>query len=105
MLGELEQLVMLAVLRAGDEAYGVSILHEIETRAGRALTLGTVHKTLGRLEEKGLVESHTGEPTPVRGGRRKRLFVVTPAGRAALRASLDMTRRMARGLGLGWEGR
>ena len=105
MLGELEQLVMLAVLRAGTDAYGVSIRREIEARAGRALTLGTVHKTLTRLEDKQLLESHPGDPTPVRGGRRKRMFTVTRSGRVALRESLEITRRMARGLDLGWEGR
>lgn len=105
MLGELEQLVLLAILRIGDDAYGVSIRREIADRARRELTLGAIHKTLSRLEEKGLVESYTGEPTPVRGGRRKRHFSLTVPGRAALRHSLDVTRRMARGLDLGWEGR
>ena len=105
MLGELEQLVLLATLRVGDDAYGVSIRREIATRGGRELTLGAVHKTLARLEAKGLVESHTGEPTPVRGGRRKRHFALTAHGRAALRHSIDVTRRMARGLDLGGEGR
>ena len=105
MLGELEQLVMLAVLRLDDEAYGVAIRREIEQRAGRALTLGTIHKTLSRLEDKQLLESSIGDPTPVRGGRRKRMFSVTRSGRVALRESLDVTRRMARGLDLGWEGR
>ena len=105
MLGELEQLVMLAVLRTGDDAYGVSIRREIEDRAGRALTLGTVHKTLTRLEDKQLLESYVGDPSPVRGGRRKRVFSVTRSGRVALKESLAVTRRMARGLDLGWEGR
>jgi DNA-binding PadR family transcriptional regulator len=105
VLGELEQLVMLAVVRLGNDAYGVAIRREIETRAGRALTVGTVHKTLSRLEDKHLLESTTGEPTPVRGGRRKRLFSVTRSGRVALRESLEVTRRMTRGLRLGWEGR
>lgn len=105
MLGELEQLVIMAVLRTGEGAYGVSVRREIETRAGRSLTLGTVHKTLARLEQKGLVLSRDGEPTPVRGGRRKRMFAVSPAGRLALREALEMTRRMARGLDLGVEGR
>ena len=105
MLGELEQLVIMAVLRAGDEAYGVSVQREIEQRAGRALTLGTVHKTLARLEQKGLLTSHDGDPTPVRGGRRKRYFAVTAAGRLTLKDALEMTRRMARGLDLGVEGR
>ena len=102
MLGDLEQLVMLAVLRVGDGAYGVSVQQELAERGGRDVTLATVHKTLARLEDKGLVASRTGEPTPVRGGRRRRHFTVTSAGRATLRQSLDVTRRMARGLDLGW---
>ncbi|HUF27742.1 MAG TPA: helix-turn-helix transcriptional regulator [Gemmatimonadaceae bacterium] len=105
MLGELEQLVLMAVLRGGGVSYGVSVRREIETRGGRTLTLGTVHKTLGRLEDKGFVESYQGEPTPVRGGRRKRHYTLTAAGHAALREALDTTRRMARGLRLGWENR
>ena len=105
MLGELEQLVLMAILRTGEDAYGASVRREIEARAGRELTLGTVHKTLSRLEDKGLVVSRDGEPTPVRGGRRKRMFEVTTAGRLVLRQSLDVTRRMARGLDLGVEGR
>ena len=105
MLGELEQLVLMAVLRAGEDAYGASVRREIEARAGRALTLGTVHKTLSRLEDKGLLVSRDGEPTPVRGGRRRRMFQVTTEGRLVLRESLEVTRRMARGLDLGVEGR
>ena len=103
MLGDLEQLVMLAVLRVGEGAYGVTVQQELLRQAGRDLTLATVHKTLARLEDKGLVRSRTGEPTPVRGGRRRRHFEITSAGRAALRHALDATRRMARGLDLGWE--
>jgi len=103
MLGELEQIVLLAVLRVGDEAYGVPVLAEIEGRTGRALTLATVHKTLTRLEEKGLVRSRTGEPTPTRGGRRKRYFAVTAAGRRALRENIAGLRRLASGLEVGWD--
>ena len=102
MLGDLEQLVMLAVLRVGDGAYGVSIQQALRVETGRDLALGTVHKTLARLEDKGLLLSRTGEPIPVRGGRRRRHFQVTTAGRATLRQALDATRRMARGLDLGW---
>ena len=105
MLGELEQVVMLAVLRVGDEAYGVPVLAEIERQTGRALTLATVHKTLSRLEDKGLVRSRTGEPTPTRGGRRKRYFAVTASGRRALRESIAGLRRLATGLEVGWESR
>jgi len=103
MLGELEQVVLLAVMRVGDEAYGVPVLHEIERQTGRDLALAAVYKTLTRLEDKGLVSSREGEPTPVRGGRRKRYYAVSPMGRAALRESLGALRRLTRGLALGTE--
>ncbi|HVE79210.1 MAG TPA: helix-turn-helix transcriptional regulator [Gemmatimonadaceae bacterium] len=103
MLGELEQVVLLGVLRAGDDAYGVRVLREIRQRAGRDLALATVHKTLSRLEAKGLVASRVGEPTPERGGRRKRYYAVTAAGRRDLRHALGALGRMARGLELGWD--
>ena len=103
MLGELEQLVILGVLHAGAGAYGVPVHDEIQRRAGRDLTLGTIYKTLTRLEEKGLVSSTIGEPTAERGGRRKRCYKVTPAGRRELYASLRTLRRMATGLDLGLE--
>ena len=69
MLGELEQVVLLAVLRVGKDAYGVPVHDEIQRRAGRDLTLGTIYKTLTRLEEKELVTSYIGAPTAERGGR------------------------------------
>ncbi|HEY4217198.1 MAG TPA: helix-turn-helix transcriptional regulator [Gemmatimonadaceae bacterium] len=103
MLGELEQIVLLAVLRVGRDAYGVPVHDEIQTRAGRDLTLGTIYKTLNRLEEKGLVLSHVGEPTAERGGRRTRCYVVTAAGKRSLAASLKVLRRMAAGLDVGLE--
>ena len=103
MLGELEQLLMLAVMRAGDDAYGVTVLAEVERATGRTPTLATVHTTLARLETKGLVTSWLGEPTPRRGGRRRRLFAVTPAGRRAVRESLAGITRLARGLSVGWD--
>jgi PadR family transcriptional regulator len=103
MLGELEQLVLLAVLRVGDAAYGVPVHEEIVRLARRDLTLGTVYKTLSRLEDKGYVRSYQGDPTPQRGGRRTRCFAVTPSGRKALHASLATLRRMAGGLDVGLE--
>jgi len=103
MLGELEQLVILAVLQVGRDAYGIPVHDEIQRRAGRDLTLGTIYKTLSRLEEKGLVVSRIGEPTAERGGRRTRCFAVTPAGRRALHASLRALRRMTAGLDVGLE--
>jgi DNA-binding PadR family transcriptional regulator len=103
MLGDLEQLVLLAVLRVAPDAYGVSIATEVEQRAGRALTLATIHKTLVRLEDKGMLLSELGAPTPVRGGKAKRFYRITPAGRRAVRTSIAGIRRMAAGLDLGLE--
>jgi PadR family transcriptional regulator len=103
MLGELEQLVLLGVLRVGRDAYGVPVHDEIQQRAGRDLTLGTIYKTLTRLEGKGLVASHIGEPTAERGGRRTRCYAVTPAGKRSLQASLRSLRRMTAGVDVGLE--
>jgi DNA-binding PadR family transcriptional regulator len=103
MLGELEQVVLLSALRLGDEGYGVSIKEEIHKATRRDLTLGTIHKTLVRLEAKGFVESRLGEATPQRGGRAKRHYRVTPDGLRALRASMRALRRMAQGLSVGLE--
>src|SRR5687768_7601044 len=103
MLGELEQVVLLSALRLGDTGYGVSIKDEIHKATKRDLTLGTIHKTLVRLEEKGLLESRLGESTPQRGGRAKRHYSVTPEGLKALRASMRALRRMAEGLSVGLE--
>jgi PadR family transcriptional regulator PadR len=103
MLGELEQLVILGVLHAGRDAYGVPVHDEIQRRAGRDLTLGTIYKTLTRLEEKGLVTSRIGEPTAQRGGRRTRCYAVTPAGQRELQSSIRTLRRMASGLDVGLE--
>jgi DNA-binding PadR family transcriptional regulator len=101
MLGELEQVVLLAILRLGTDAYGVSIAAEIEEQTGRELTLATIYKTLTRLAAKELVVARIGEPTPQRGGRRKRYYSLTTGGRAAVRHSLTVLRRMTRGLQVG----
>ncbi len=97
-LGEFEQLVLLALLHLKDDAYGVTIRQEIEARTGREAGLGSVYKTLERLEGKGLVGSHVGEPTAERGGRRKKYYRVSPLGVRALRQSLRAIREMARGV-------
>ena len=84
-LGEFELLVMLAVLRLGEGAYGVPISREIEQHSGRDVAFGTVYATLERLQEKGLVSSKLGEATAQRGGRAKRYFRVTSTGLRTVR--------------------
>lgn len=98
VLGEFEQLVLLAVLQTPDDAYGVPVWRGITTRTGRAVSLPAVYKTLERLEAKTLVTSRVGAPTPERGGRAKRVYAVTPAGVRVLRASLGALARMTAGL-------
>jgi DNA-binding PadR family transcriptional regulator len=83
-IGELEEVVLLAVLRLGADAYGARIREELREEAGRAVAIGTIYVTLMRAEEKGLVRSWMGEPSGVRGGKAKRLFSVLPEGVAAL---------------------
>jgi PadR family transcriptional regulator len=102
-LGDFEQLVLLALVRLGSEAYGVRIRDEIARRGGRAVSLGSVYKTLLRLEAKGLVAAQTGEPTPERGGRRKTYYHMRPAGERALHAALAALRSMTSGLDPVWE--
>jgi DNA-binding PadR family transcriptional regulator len=97
-LGELEQIVMLAVLRLGDDAYGAGIQRELTSRAKRKVSLGTIYVTLMRLEAKGLVRSWLGEPTPSRGGKARRYYALERAGQAALRQSRDALARMWDGL-------
>ena len=97
-LGEFEQLVLLALVRLGDDAYGMSIHDELQRRARRDVTVAAVYKTLERLEDKGLAVSRVGEPTAERGGRRKKYFRIQPAGRRALTHALGSLRRMTDGL-------
>jgi PadR family transcriptional regulator, regulatory protein PadR len=86
-LGEFEQIVLLAVLRLGENAYGVPVRQEIEKRTQRSLTVGALYRTLDRLEHKGYVASWFSDPVPERGGRSKRYFRVEPLGVRALRQS------------------
>lgn len=96
--GELELLILLAILRCGDDAYGVTVREELERETSRSFTLGTIYKTLGRLEGKGYVITRVAPPTAERGGRRKKLYALTPAGLEAARRSLADLRRLAAGL-------
>lgn len=83
-LGEFEELVLLTIAALVNEAYSVGICDELEKHTGRKVKLGVVHAVLNRLEEKGLVKSKLGEATSVRGGKRKRYYTITNAGRAAV---------------------
>src|SRR5262245_6675404 len=98
LLGSLEQIVLLALVRLGADAYGVTVRLEIEKRTGRSLSIGAVYSTLGRLEAKGYVSSETGEATAERGGRAKRHFRVEADGLRALRASQRAIESMSAGL-------
>jgi DNA-binding PadR family transcriptional regulator len=89
-LGDMEHLVLLAILRLGKEAYGIPILDEVCARCGRDVSRATVYVALKRLEQKGLVSSKLGESTPERGGRAKRFFRLRPSGLKALRESREM---------------
>jgi DNA-binding PadR family transcriptional regulator len=102
-LGEFEQLVLLALVRLGTEAYGVAIRDEIEQRTGRNVALGAVYTTLLRFEDKRLVATRLGESTPQRGGRRKKYYRPLASGRRELAASLEALRSMTRGLNPGFE--
>lgn len=84
-LGELQELVLLAILSLGEEAYGVSIQKALREVAERDITRGALHSALTRLQEKKYLDSRFGEATQERGGRRKRIYTVTAAGEGALR--------------------
>lgn len=99
-LGEFEQLVLLAVLRLGSEAYGATIRREIERRTERELSISAVYTTLQRLEQKGLVRSRMGEPLPERGGRRRKYIELRPAGARALKVAYEAFVGMTAGLEL-----
>ncbi len=87
LLTDLELMLLLAVLRVGEEAYGVPIARELEETGERTVALAAVYATLDRLEGRGLVTSRLGEPTAERGGKAKRFFRVTPAGLQKVRAT------------------
>src|SRR5438105_779359 len=101
LLGEFEQVVLLAVLRLGDQAYGVPIRQEIETRTRSSVTIGALYSTLDRLENKGLISSVFSEPRPERGGRARRYFRMEPAGVRALQRTREALTMMWEGLDLG----
>src|SRR6266581_9365505 len=98
VLGDFEQLVLFGVMRLEDEAYGAAIRQEIHARSGRDVSINAVYTTLDRLESKGLLKSWVGDPTPQRGGRRRKFYALRPAGVAALRQAYRAFTAMANGL-------
>lgn len=97
-LGEFEQMVLLAILRVGEEAYAVPIVDEIEARTGRTPSRAAVYITLQRLEKKGLVRSWLGDPTAERGGKSRRYVEVLPEAQTRLHESREAMARMWEGL-------
>ena len=98
IVGEFEQLVLLALIRLGNGAYGAAILKEIRDRTGRDLSEGTVYMTLGRLEEKKMIASYVGLPTHQRGGRRRRHYLIDKDGQRALARAWRSVRAMSEGI-------
>jgi PadR family transcriptional regulator PadR len=101
LLGEFEQIVLLAVLRLRENAYGVPIRTEIESRTKRSISIGALYSTLDRLEAKGFVSSSFSEPRPERGGRARRYFHVEPQGVKALERTREAFTTMWDGIDLG----
>jgi DNA-binding PadR family transcriptional regulator len=99
-LGEFEHIVVLALMRLGDRAYGVTVRQEIAARIGRDVSVGAIYATLDRLEAKGYVTSRLGEPTAERGGRSKRFFRVTAKGVSAVNRTRRALLSISEGLRL-----
>ena len=97
-LGEFEQIVLLAILRLGDNAYGVTIREEIVAKAERDPSPGALYTTLVRMEEKGLIKSRLGDPTPERGGRAKRFVKLTSRGTQAVVRTQRSYQNLLRGI-------
>ena len=100
-LSQLEQYVLLCLIRLGREAYGVPIHQEIEERLGRSVSIATIYSALDRLEKDGLIDSHLSDPLPERGGRAKRLFRLSSEGAVALHQSHRVYESMWEGVDLG----
>jgi DNA-binding PadR family transcriptional regulator len=104
LLGEVEQLVLLAILRVGEGAYAVPIREEIARHGGVDLSRGTIYVTLDRLERKGYIRSWQSDPTPEPGGKARRCFAIERDGMAALRAAQRMVDGLRRGTPLAPKG-
>ena len=100
-LGELEQLVLWAVLRQDGHGYGATVLEELAERAGRRVSVGALYATLDRLEQKDMISSRLADPEEGRGGRRKRYLSVTAGGREALARTREEWTRMWEGMEVG----
>jgi PadR family transcriptional regulator PadR len=98
ILGEFEHLVLLALVRLGNGAYGAAIRREIREQTGRDAAVGTVYMTLGRLEKKKMIVSYIGLPSPHRGGRRRRHYLIHTAGERALGRAYRAFTAMAGGI-------
>ena len=99
-LGEFEQIVLLSILRLGETAYGVRVRAEIVEHTGRSVTPGALYTTLERLEDKGFLVSHLGDPTPERGGRAKRYYKVSASGLKAVKTAQNAYQTLLEGLQL-----
>ena len=97
-IGEFEQLILFAVIRLDAAASAVTVRQEIEARTGRTISSGALYTALDRMETRGFLSSRLGEPTPERGGKRKRLYTIEPAGARALTRSYEALRKMANGM-------
>ncbi len=96
--GELEQMILFAILALGENAYGAEIRREIESRTGRDIAAGAIYTVLERLENQSLVSSWVGEPTAERGGRRRKYYCLEQVGAEVLQRSYDQLHRMSEGL-------
>lgn len=97
-LGEFEILTLFAIIRLKNDAYGATIHREIEDRTRRSIAIGAVYTGLARLQKNGYVQASVGEPTPQRGGRRKKYYRIQPAGARALSTSVQAYRQMSEGI-------
>ena len=93
-IGEFEELVILTIAVLHEDAYSVAICDQLDLQTGRKVKLGVVHAVLNRLETKGLIKSHLGEPTSERGGRRKRFYHLTNTGKAAVKEAREIRERL-----------
>ena len=97
-LGEFEQRILFTLIRLGSGVHGVAVRNHIEERTGRAVSPGALYTALDRLEKRGFVTSRLGEPTPERGGKRKRLYTLQPAGERAVARLYESMRLMTQGM-------